>query len=301
MSPKRPSLYALASSIAAGAVSSAVTAAYSATLGRTRFMVKQETLPLLPAGSDPIRILHLSDFHMTPEDKELQHFLSLLGDIHPDLVIDTGDNLAHPKAVPYVVQSLGTLLDVPGFFVFGSNDYFAPDFKNPLSYLRGESTLHERPSLPWQGMRAAFQERGWKDATHQRHAINIRGVNIMVAGVDDPHIDRDRYDTIAGEPLPGTDVAIGLTHAPEPRVLLRFSEDGYDLALAGHTHGGQVCLPNGQSIVTNCGIDRKRAHGLHRFAHLWLNVSAGLGTSPYAPFRLFCPPEVTLLELTTHP
>ena len=115
MSPKRPSLYALASGIAAGAVSSAVTAAYSATLGRTRFMVKQETLPLLPAGSDPIRILHLSDFHMTPEDKELQHFLSLLGDIHPDLVIDTGDNLAHPKAVPYVVQSLGTLLDVPGF------------------------------------------------------------------------------------------------------------------------------------------------------------------------------------------
>ena len=129
-------------------------------------------------------------------------------------------------------------------------------------------------------------------------AININNVNITVAGVDDPHINRDRYDTIAGGPLPGSDLAIALTHAPEPRVLSNFSADGYDLAFAGHTHGGQVCWPNGTAIVTNCGIDRERAHGLHRFEHLWLNVSAGLGTSPYAPFRLFCPPEATLLELT---
>ena len=295
MSPKYSSSRALASGIIAGVA----TAAYSATVGRRHFVVQQETLPLLPAGADPIRILHLSDFHMTPENKELQRFLTVLGDLKPDLVIDTGDNLAHPKAVPSVIQSLGPLLDIPGFFVFGSNDYFAPDFKNPLSYLWGESTLRQhRKPLPWTGMRAAFQEHGWKDATHQKLAININNVNITVAGADDPHINRDRYDTIAGGPLPGSDLAIALTHAPEPRVLSNFSADGYDLAFAGHTHGGQVCWPNGTAIVTNCGIDRERAHGLHRFEHLWLNVSAGLGTSPYAPFRLFCPPEATLLELT---
>lgn len=299
MTRQRSLLVTIASGIAASLVSGVATAAYSMTLGRTRYVIKHETLPLLPAGHRPLRILHLTDMHMTPSSTELQEFVSQLGDLQPDLVIDTGDNLAHPQVVPVVTRCLQPLLTVPGYYVFGSNDYFGPDWKNPFSYFAGPSELKEsREPLPWQDLRAAFSEWGWGDATHQRHYCRINDTRIMIAGVDDPHIDRDRYDTIAGPPPQDTDLAIGLVHSPEPRILQRFSDDGYHLVLAGHTHGGQVCLPNGKALVTNCGIDRTRAHGLHRFASLWLNVSAGLGTSPYAPFRLFCPPEVTVLTLT---
>ena len=94
------------------------------------------------------------------------------------------------------------------------------------------------------------------------------------------------------------DLAIALTHSPEPRVLERFAADGYQLSISGHTHGGQICLPGGRSIVTNCGIDRERAHGLHRFDEMHMYVSRGLGTSKYAPVRLNCPPTATLLRLT---
>ena len=77
--------------------------------------------------------------------------------------------------------------------------------------------------------------------------------------------------------------------------------------LAGHTHGGQVCLPGGRALVTNCDLEPARVKGLHRHpadsvpdepGSSWLHVSAGLGTSPYAQVRLSCRPEATLLTLT---
>jgi uncharacterized protein len=69
--------------------------------------------------------------------------------------------------------------------------------------------------------------------------------------------------------------------------------------LAGHTHGGQLRIPGVGAIVTNCGIDRSRVRWLSRWGDSWLHVSAGLGTSPYAPVRFCCPPEATLLTLVS--
>ena len=217
-------------------------------------------------------------------------------------MVNTGDNLAHPKAVPAVVQTLGDLLSVPGVFVFGSNDYFGPRLKNPANYLTNPGhRIHGEP-LPWQDLRAAFTERGWLDMTHTRREFEVAGLRIAAAGVDDPHLSRDRYDTIAGPASPVANLTLGLTHSPEPRVLDRFAADGYQLVMAGHTHGGQLCLPFYGAIVTNCDLDRSRAKGASRWgAHTQLHVSAGIGTSPFAPLRFCCRPEATLLTLVAAP
>ena len=130
--------------------------------------------------------------------------------------------------------------------------------------------------------------------------LKAGALDIAVAGVHDAHIKRDRYAQVAGPADPAADLRLAVMHSPEPRVLDQFAADGYELLLAGHTHGGQLCLPGYGTIVTNCGIDRQRARGLHRYpagGPAWLHVSAGLGTSPWAPARFACRPEASLLTL----
>ncbi|MCV7422362.1 metallophosphoesterase [Mycobacterium yunnanensis] len=290
----------LAGSLAAGSLAAGV--AYATLIERNAFVVRETTMPVLTPGSAPLRVLHLSDLHMTPRQRRKQEWIRELAAWEPDLVINTGDNLSHPKAVPSVVQALGDLLSVPGLFVFGSNDYFGPTPKNPTNYLFKPSYRITGEPLPWQDLRAAFTERGWLDMTHTRREIEVKGQLVAAAGVDDPHLKRDRYDTIAGPASPAANLTLGLTHAPYTRVLDRFAADGYQLVLAGHTHGGQMCLPFKGAVVTNCDLDPSRAKGPSQWgAHMQLHVSAGLGTSPYAPYRFCCRPEATLLTLVAAP
>ena len=115
--------------------------------------------------------------------------------------------------------------------------------------------------------------------------------------MDDPHIGRDRYADVAGPFDPDADLRLGVAHAPYRRVLDAMAADGADLILAGHTHGGQVCLPWVGALVTNCDLPRRQAKGLSGWQESALHVSAGLGTSPYTPIRLACRPEATVLTV----
>jgi uncharacterized protein len=286
--------------LAAGSVLAGI--GYASIIERNAFVVREVTMPVLSPGSSPLKVLHISDIHMLPKQRRKQAWLRELARFEPDLVVNTGDNLSHPKSVPAVVQALGDLLSVPGVFVFGSNDYFGPRLKNPANYLTNHGhRVHGEP-LPWQDLRAAFTERGWLDMTHTRRDLEVAGLRIGVAGVDDPHLSRDRYDTIAGPVNAAANLTLGLTHSPEPRVLDRFAADGYQLVMAGHTHGGQLCLPFYGAVVTNCDLDRSRAKGASQWGtHTQLHVSAGIGTSPFYPVRFCCRPEVTLLTLVAAP
>ncbi|HEY2693950.1 MAG TPA: metallophosphoesterase [Pseudonocardiaceae bacterium] len=279
----------------------AATIAYSAGIERRHWTLRKATLPVLAPDARPIKVLHISDLHMLPDQRSKQRWVAELDKLEPDLVVNTGDNLAHLHAVPAVLRALEPLLTRPGVFVFGSNDYYAPKPKNPVRYLtKSKKRIHGTP-LPWQDLRAALVERGWHNLTHVRTGLTVAGQQIIAAGIDDPHLRRDRYAEIAGRPAPAT-LRLGVTHSPEPRVLDAFAGDGYDLVLAGHTHGGQLRLPGYGALVTNCALDRSRARGASRWgAHMWLHVSAGLGTSPYAPVRFACPPEASLLTLVPRP
>jgi predicted MPP superfamily phosphohydrolase len=265
-------------------------------------------VPILPPGHDPLRVLHLSDLHLTPSQTRKREWVKSLADLEPDLVVNTGDNLAHLESVPPVLDAFDGLLDVPGVFVFGSNDYFAPVFRNPARYLWSPSSSRRyvQAKLPYGELRAGYESRGWTDLTNRRTTLEVRGTTFAFAGVDDPHLGYDDLDAVRGPADASADVRMGVTHAPYLRVLDQYAADGYEVVLAGHTHGGQLCLPLRGALVTNCDLDTARASGLHRHptsstpaqpGSSWLHVSAGLGTSPYAPVRFCCRPEATLITL----
>jgi predicted MPP superfamily phosphohydrolase len=289
--------------LGATAVAGALGIGYGAIIERNWFVLRQLEVPVLPPGTSPLRLLHISDTHLTPGRHRLLSFVRSLDALEPDLVVNTGDSIAHKDAVQPLLDALGPLLDRPGVFVYGSNDLHSPVPKNPARYLwrtsQGDHKRHH-PDLPYAELGDSLEAAGWLNANNQRGRIKVGDLDIEVAGVDDSHIHRARYDDIAGPADPSADLRLGVLHSPEPEILDRFASDGFDLLLAGHTHGGQLRLPGFGALVTNCGIERSRASGLHH--HLvdgdaWLHVSAGLGTSPFAPVRFSCRPEATLLTL----
>ena len=289
----------------AAVASGAAVTAYASLYERTRWTLRRFDVPVLAPGSKPLTILQISDLHMTAGQHSKQEWVAGLAELEPDLVIDTGDNLAGFDAVPTVMKALDPLLDRPGAFVTSSNDYFAPRPKNPFKYFFPDHKRVQGIQLPWRDLRDGLTARGWLDLTNAAGELEVDGRRIVLAGLDDSHIRRDRYEKIAGEADRSAEVRIGLAHSPEPRNLDKFAADGYDLLLCGHTHGGQLRVPFYGALVTNCGIDRERVRWLHRWAEptpehpsgTWLHISAGLGTSPYSPIRFAGPPEATLLTL----
>jgi predicted MPP superfamily phosphohydrolase len=289
---------------------------YASLIERNAFTLRRFSVPVLPAGAASLRVLHVSDIHLVPRQTRKIEWIRSLAALDPDLVINTGDNLADLGAVPAVVRALEPLLAVPGVFVLGSNDYFAPTGKNPRLYLtRAHARSNTSVPLPTMDLVDAFASAGWANLTNARTTLSTGGQTLEFVGVDDPHLNYDRYATVAGPRDSSTALTIGVTHAPYTRILDAMSTDGAELMIAGHTHGGQLCLPFYGTLVTNCDLDRHRAKGVSRWwpgagatpswqapdDAAWLEVSAGLGTSPYAPVRFACRPEASLLTLTAKP
>lgn len=300
-----------------GVVAAAGVAAFAwgALVERNRFTVRYETVPVLAPGSRSITVLHLSDLHMAPWQERKQDWVRSLVTVEPDLIVNTGDNLGHVEGIDGVIRALEPFAGVPGVFVNGSNDYFGPQAKNPLLYLTAPSDVPSGSvALDIDRLESFFEDDlGWLSLNNAARAIELRGSRLEFFGVNDAHRGWDRLDQLPGviedmrenvgwQDSPGPEaVAIGVTHAPYRRVLDSFVTNGAELILAGHTHGGQVRIPGLPALVTNCDLPREQASGLSVWPHArrsaWLNVSAGIGTSIYAPVRFACPPEAVVLTL----
>jgi predicted MPP superfamily phosphohydrolase len=285
---------------------------------RNRFRVRHEVLPLLEPGAPAITVLHLSDIHLAPWQHKKQEWIRSLASVKPDLIVNTGDNLGHSDAVDALEYTLAPFAGTPGVFVHGSNDHFGPRPKSPFHYFSGPSEHDEEAgALDTERLTTFFQSSlGWLNLNNAAGALTVNGSLLEFFGVNDAHRDWDDLAALPGaiesvrEELSFADetgaqnpLTIGVTHAPYRRVLDSFVTHGAELIFAGHTHGGQVRIPGmTRALVNNCDLPLDQSQGLSVWNHArrsgLLNVSAGIGTSIYAPVRFACRPEAVVVTLT---
>jgi predicted MPP superfamily phosphohydrolase len=261
------------------------------------YVVRKESIRVLPAGSNPITVLQIGDIHMAPWQKSKQRFIQSLAKLPIDLVVNTGDNLGHQKAIPSLLQALEPLLAKPGVFVNGSNDYFGPVMKNPFGYIFHTSHAPNSARLDTATMTNAFEQSGWVDLNNKTSQLVVSGNKIRFIGLDDFHIGYSDSSKLSESP----DFTIALTHAPYLEAIETLTKLGAELIFAGHTHGGQVRIPFLGALTTNSDLPNRHARGLSGWnfegKKSILSVVAGLGNSIFAPVRFACFPEVRLITL----
>ncbi len=243
-----------------------------------RFEWNRFELPVasLPPALDGVRILHLTDLHL----KSTWH--PAIDDLHervqrdpPDLIFITGDfiedKLDGRGAMPLVERFVSGLLSRFGIFAVSGN--------------------HDGEFI---GARVA----SWGVRVLPMGSpttIDVRGASLELIGL--AGLDRNdlrAQDVLNIPPLRPAEARIPrivLSHYPDALVGLHACEVVPALCFAGHTHGGQVCLPGGMPILRHDSLPRRYCSGIHRLGQTWLIVSRGMGFSSY-PIRVFCPAEV---------
>jgi predicted MPP superfamily phosphohydrolase len=277
----------------------ALALAYGVLIERRWYRVVRYRLDILPTGGPAqLTILHLSDLHFQRREDGKAAFLASLPT--PDVTVVTGDFLAEPQAVETAVSAVRPVRGRLGsWFVLGSNDLYVPRPLNPLKYFVPRSARKPRRADRgrWRDLVAQLEAEGWDDLDNVRRCAELDGLPVEIAGLHDAHIDRADFSVLPRRAPERFGIAV--MHSPDSAP--EAAACGYDLLVAGHTHGGQIRLPLVGALVTNSALPPRLASGLIRMAGSWLSLSPGLGTSKYAPFRFLCRPEVTLLELRRAP
>jgi predicted MPP superfamily phosphohydrolase len=269
--------------------------AWGVLVERRWYRLVRHRLDILPAGGDgpaSLSVLHLSDLHFVAHDRRKAAFLASLP--QADVTVVTGDFLAEPEAVERAVAAVApTRGRLASWFVLGSNDYFVPRPLNYLKYFRRTRTPRAARRGRSGELVAQLEAGGWEHLRNVRSPVELADLPVELLGLDDAHIDW--HDSRAIPRTAPERFGVAVMHSPDSAP--ESAACGYELILAGHTHGGQVCLPFVGALVTNSAMPRRLASGLIRMGSAVMFLSPGLGTSKYAPFRFFCRPEATLLEL----
>ena len=270
--------------------------AYGVFIERRWYRLATYRLELLPEKASSFTVLHLSDLHLVRSDRKKAAFIATLPSA--DVTVVTGDLIGEPSAVEALVAAIRPARGrVASYFVLGSNDYFAPSPRNYLAYFR-RKRRHRLGVLGRSGdLIGQLEGEGWQHLPNRQVDLTVGGIRTQVVGLDDPHIER--HDLRAAVGRDAGAFGLALVHSPDPAPEL--AALGYELILAGHTHGGQVRMPLVGALVTNGTTPTKLCMGLSRIGPAVMHVSPGLGTSKYAPFRFLCRPEATLLELAPIP
>jgi hypothetical protein len=264
---------ALGTVVAASAVALAL---HSALIAPHRLRIRRRAVvvPRLPATFHDFKVLHLTDLHIGALASGAEHVLAAT-QLRPDLIAITGDLVERGGYAPVCAELLARLHAPCGVLcVMGNHDNratYRDDDAPPLAEL-----------LPRVGVQVL-----------QNQAVPVeRGDDqLWVVGVDDPHRGRDDLE-LALASVPAHAAVLLLAHSPE--VMRRPGSHRADLVLAGHYHGGQVRTPWGP-LFTRADPRLGDVRGLQRIDGTPVHMSAGLGST--IPFRLLCPPEMTMLHL----
>ncbi len=223
----------------------------------------------------PVSVLHVTDLHTGYfcGPAELARVVRLARELSPDLVVLTGDQLhgAHAPFSAWLRDGLTGLTAPSGVYqVAGNHDYRT-----------GVQTLFE-----------ALKPLGVVALHDEHRVVATPGGPLVLAGVNDLYYGGRLDRTLAGRP-PELPVVL-LSHRPD--VLPAAAAAGVDVVLAGHTHGGQVCLAG----VCLSDFEGPYRRGLYHQGGTVMVVSSGVGTTGL-PLRLFSPPEVALITLEPAP
>jgi hypothetical protein len=236
---------------------------------RIRLRENPVALRDLPPAFDGYRILHISDLHLDMAADIPATLIQTVAPLEYDLCVLTGDFRARTFG-PYdatldALEKLRAHLGEAVYAVLGNHD-----------------SIRMVPSMEQMGIRILLNE---------AVALEQSDGTLFLAGIDDPHYYRADNLEKASEAIPAEATSVLLAHSPE--VFRHAAYAGFDLMLAGHTHGGQICLPGGRALMCNARCPRFVCAGAWRFEQLQGYTSAGSGAS-VVDVRLNCPPEVTL-------
>lgn len=243
-----------------------------------------------------LRILHISDLHLWAAQRWLVRFCRNLADEKPDLVVLTGDNFADQSGFDALKEALEPLLGFPGLYVWGSNDFYSGQFRLPIHYfLPNRPRRRLFPDLPTAEFGQWLSAHGWIDLNNRSTSLKVKGWKIAASGVEDPHINRD-LPLQFPDSWEQADLRLGISHAPYARVLNAYTAAQADLVLAGHTHGGQICLPGSRALTNNTDLPLEYSQGLFDWK-LTGDANGPLPMQPAAPHGIEQPlPDLEALN-----
>jgi hypothetical protein len=253
-----------------------VASAYGLLYGRFDVEVTRRRIRLsrLPKSFDGFSIAQLSDIHISPfmPADEIRRCVTITNQLKPDLVVMTGDYIAwDPAAQGEVVQALAGLRAPYGVFGCLGN--------------------HEAITETEESITRLFATQGIHILRQERAPIRLGDDTLNLIGIDDSQPDDKVVEHLV---MPGT-VNILLNHNPND--FDQAVELGFDLMLAGHTHGGQLSLEFLHRGLALIRLETPYVSGWYEKSGGQLYVNRGIGTTIF-PIRLGARPEITLLELT---
>jgi predicted MPP superfamily phosphohydrolase len=237
-----------------------------------------------PCWSRPLRIAFLSDFHTGSHAYDVARLRGIIADAaayRPDLVLYGGDFVnmqlfgggrVPPSTIAIVLGELRAPLGA--FAVLGNHDY----------------TYGEHEVL------AALRAADIVPLDDERHQLSFEGAPIDLIGVPDFHVKRPRAKALLAS-LSVSRPTIVLAHDPAS---FKDLAKGPHIMLAGHTHGGQICVPGIGPVVNMSRAPLRHTFGLIQEDSRQMYVTSGIGTSG-VPIRIGVPPEIVLLEVTGRP
>lgn len=268
---------------------------YASKVEVRRYQLETVDIPTVVGGTGPmpsLKILHISDLHLSRPESHKINFLQKITDEEYDMVVLTGDVFEDFSGLEYASRILKRKPRLGAYAVLGNHDYYPYTIWNKTlgridRRFRHPSSVRNVDSMITALENGGFTvlHNGWSSHPEEK---------IFVLGIDYFGIEESALKSIVAQ-APDDHVVLAIQHVPHK--LSRLAQMGIDTVFCGHTHGGQVRIPGIGALITDSELSREEASGLLWRDKTAIHVSRGMGADPRSNFRFFCPPHATVVNL----